>query len=65
MLAPRVLFEGSWAVSTPLRSYDITCDGQRVIMERQVELPDQRVTKLKVVLNWFDELGKSARPTVQ
>ena len=57
---PRVLFEGTLYSSTPLRSYDITPDGQRFIMPRSEDIPDQKVTKLNVVLNWFDELKKRA-----
>jgi hypothetical protein len=55
---PRVLFEGVWSITSPVRGYDITPDGQRFIMIRPEELPDQRVTKLNVVLNWFDELKR-------
>jgi serine/threonine-protein kinase len=57
---PRVLFEGTWNNSTPVRSYDITPDGQYFIMARPERLPDQSVTKLNVVLNWFEELKKLA-----
>ena len=58
--APHVLFEGIWTVTTPLRSYDVMPDGQHFIMERPEYIPDQKVTKLNVVLNWFDELRKRA-----
>ena len=62
---PRLLFEGNWQASTPTRSYDITPDGKYFIMARPEPLPDQRVTKLNVVLNWFDELKKRAPRTAQ
>ncbi len=57
---PRKLFEGDYETSIPMRSYDITPDGQHFIMLRNLPMPDQRVTKLTVVLNWFDELRRRA-----
>ncbi len=63
--APHVLFEGSWGLTVPLRSYDFAPDGQHFIMERREQIPDQRVTKLNVVLNWFGEPGKQASRTAQ
>lgn len=57
---PRRLFEGDYETEVPLRSYDVTPDGQHFIMLRNEPLPDQRVTKLTVVLNWFDELRRRA-----
>ena len=62
---PRLLFEGNWYLSTPTRSYDITPDGKYFIMARPEPLPDQRVTRLNVVLNWFDEVKKRAPRTGQ
>jgi len=35
---------------------------QYFIMARPVPIPDQRVTRLNVVLNWFDELKKRTAP---
>lgn len=55
--APRQLFEGAYTSSTPLRSYDVTPDGQ-FIMAKQGTPPDQRVTKLNVVLGWAEELKR-------
>jgi Tol biopolymer transport system component/predicted Ser/Thr protein kinase len=57
---PHALFEGDWESTTPLRSYDVTPDGQHFIMFRTEPPPDERVTKLNVVLNWFEELNKRA-----
>ena len=45
-------------MTTLQRSYDVTLDGQHFIMQRAEDLPDQRVTRLNVVLNWFDEHRK-------
>ena len=56
---PHELFEGDLGTSFPLRNYDVTPDGQ-FIMLRTEPLPDQRVTKLNVVLNWFEELKERA-----
>jgi hypothetical protein len=57
---PRKLFEGNWRWTQPVRSYDITPDGKYFIMARPEPIPDQRVTKLNVVLNWFGELKSRA-----
>ena len=59
---PRLLFEGPYLGSTPLRSYDVTADGQ-FIMSREQRPPDQPVTRLNVVLGWAETL--SARAPVQ
>jgi hypothetical protein len=40
--------------------YDVTPDGQYFFMIRTSPPPEQPVTKLTVVLNWFDELKKRA-----
>lgn len=57
---PHTLFEGKWGVTFPFRDYDVTPDDQHFIMLRTEEPPDQRVTKLNVVLNWFEELKRRA-----
>ena len=63
--APRELFEGAWITTVPLRGHDVSPDGQHFYMfGRDTEgMVDQRVTKLNVVLNWFDELKKRAPPS--
>jgi eukaryotic-like serine/threonine-protein kinase len=55
--SPHLLFEGPYFSTTPLRSYDVTPDGQ-FIMARQQRVPDQPVAKLNVVLGWADELKR-------
>ena len=55
---PHELFEGPLSSTTPLRNYDVTPDGQHFIMLRTEPPPDERVTRLNVVLNWFDELKR-------
>ena len=54
---PHVLFEGSYDITLPLRSYDVTSDGQ-FIMGRTQNPPDQPVTKLNVVLGWAEDLKR-------
>ena len=52
---PRRVFEGEF-IDVPGRAYDVTPDGQRFLM-----LEDARsatVTKLNVVVNWFEELER-------
>jgi len=58
--APRKLFEGGPQGTSPARSYDVYPDGQHFIMAKYDELPDQRVTRLNLVLNWFEELKRRA-----
>jgi Tol biopolymer transport system component len=52
---PHQLFEGSYAASMPVRSYDVTRDGT-FIMTRQTRPPDQPVTSLNVILGWASQL---------
>jgi serine/threonine-protein kinase len=55
---PHLLFDATaYPVSTPLRSYDVTPEGQ-FIMSRRIEGPDQSVTKLNIVLGWANELKR-------
>jgi hypothetical protein len=51
--APKMLSQGPYdtlATSTP--NYDVSSDGQRLMMLKPVEQPVQ----IDVVLNWFEEL---------
>jgi serine/threonine-protein kinase len=54
----RVLFEGPYLFTTPLRSYDVTRDGQFIMIKLEEHPPDQRVTKLNVVIGWGEELKR-------
>ena len=56
--APRVLFHGPYESTTPMRSYDVTQDGQFLMERREGTDPDERVTKLNVVLGWGEELQR-------
>jgi hypothetical protein len=53
--APRLLFKGPYWITTPLRSYDVTPDGQ-FIMSRRQSPPDEPVTGLHVILGWAGTL---------
>ncbi len=55
---PRVLFDGDYQVSFPVRSYDITNNGKRFLMIGKEPFPDTPVTQLHVVLNWTEELKR-------
>jgi serine/threonine-protein kinase len=56
---PRVLFEGRYRLDDqkdPMRSYDVTSDGQRFLM---LEDETEPVTsQLNVIVNWFDDLER-------
>ena len=55
---PRMLFEEDrYEWTFPLRSYDVAADG-RFLMLEVTEQPSERVTQLRVVLNWFEELKR-------
>jgi eukaryotic-like serine/threonine-protein kinase len=57
---PHVLFEGQHAATIPVRSYDVTPDGQHFIMLRIEKRPEEHVTKLNLVLHWSEELKRRA-----
>ena len=54
---PRALFEGRFRLDDqkdPVRSYDVTPDGQRFLMIRDEKEPV--TSQLNVVVNWFNDL---------
>jgi len=56
---PRVLFEGRFSRTGSPTSYDVSSDGKRFLMVEYLEPPRQPpVTRLRVVLNWFEELKR-------
>ena len=57
---PSLLFEGPYGSNFPIRSYDITPDGQRFVMRQGQASEPEPVTSLNVVLNWFEELNRLA-----
>jgi hypothetical protein len=56
-----VLFEEPYLLF-PGGNYDVTADGQRFVMVRQLDR--QPITQLRVVQNWFEELKRKV-PTGQ
>jgi serine/threonine-protein kinase len=57
---PRVLFEKQYLASPFPQTgpaYDVTADGQRFLMVRQLEQPG---TPISVVLNWIEDLKRRA-----
>ena len=64
---PVVLFEGNYASTSPIRSYDVTPNGQRFLRavkplekESAEALSRHLGNKVNVVLNWFEELKRLA-----
>jgi serine/threonine-protein kinase len=59
--APRLLFDvtsGTYDNSVPVRSWDVSADGQRFLLLRTVASTDKPVTVMHVVLNWTEELKR-------
>ncbi len=52
------VFDGKYAEPFPARHYDVSADGQRFLMLKEVAAGDPNATpaSLVVVLNWFEEL---------
>ena len=57
---PVALFETGHHANWTNRGYDVTADGQRVVLVRTPEASSPR--EVKIVLNWFAELEKLAGP---
>jgi Tol biopolymer transport system component len=60
---PRLLFEaklGEYDSTVPDRAWDVTADGQRMLLGR-LESADKPVTMLQVVLNWTETLTRGRR----
>jgi Tol biopolymer transport system component len=56
---PRLLFEQpGYARGTPIRTWDISRDGQRFLMAKLGESKRQPVTEIILVQNWFEELKR-------
>src|SRR5439155_110304 len=53
----RMLFEGQYVPSpSPGPNYDVSPDGQRLLMIKGSEQAQTAPTQINVVLNWFEEL---------
>jgi len=58
---PRLLFEQAvYRGSNPIRSWDISLDGQKFLMVKLQERKSQPVTEMILVQNWFEELKRLA-----
>jgi len=56
---PRRLFGRQVSITVPVRNYDVGPDGRFLILT-PYEPPTEKVTRLQVVLNWFEELKRLA-----
>jgi eukaryotic-like serine/threonine-protein kinase len=56
---PRLLFQGRYVTNGPGFPFDISPDGRRFLMIEAVQ-PEQAVTQINVVINWFEELKQLA-----
>jgi serine/threonine protein kinase len=58
---PRLLFEKpGYVTSRPVRSYDISLDGQRLLMAKREEIKPTPATEMILVQNWTEELKRLA-----
>jgi eukaryotic-like serine/threonine-protein kinase len=56
---PRLLFEKpGYLRLEPVRSYDLSLDGQRFLMTKLDERKPTPVTEMTLVQNWFEELKR-------
>jgi len=56
---PRILFEKpGYNRSYPIRSYDLSLDGQRFLMVRFENRKPTPVTEMILIQNWFEELKR-------
>ena len=54
---PRLLFEQpGYSAGIPIRSYDLSLDGQRFLMVKLEQRKPTPVTEMILVQNWFEEL---------
>jgi len=62
---PRILFSGSYIAGDNYRAYDVSRDGQRFLMLKELDqsLPTSRLRSLVVVENWFEDLERLAPPS--
>ena len=57
---PRMLFEGPHFERGAVRSYDVSPAGNRFVMQIQVVRAPEPVTRIDILLNWFEELAELA-----
>ena len=54
----RRLFTGDYQLTTPVRGFDISPDGNTFLMGESVPWVVEPVTHIHVTLNWFEELKR-------
>ena len=54
--SPVKLFEGRYFPSAPVRSYDVTADGQQFVMVQMDQRPLDAVREILLVQNWLHEV---------
>jgi len=55
----RMLFaRPGYAMGSPIRSYDLSPDGQRFLMVKLEQRKPTPVTELILIQNWFEELKR-------
>jgi len=58
---PRKLLEsGEFGATIPTTSYDVAPDGRRFVMFKPSPVAPQPVTRIRIVLNWLEELKRLA-----
>lgn len=56
---PRLLFEKpGYSAAFPIRTYDLSLDGQRFLMIKEEQRKPTPVTEMILVQNWFEELKR-------
>jgi hypothetical protein len=55
---PQPLFRGHYSGPIRTTNWDIAPDGRKFLMIENKRQPLRRVTELRVILNWFDELQR-------
>jgi Tol biopolymer transport system component len=56
---PRLLFEKpGYAAAFPIRTYDLSLDGQRFLMVKEGQRKPTPVTEMILIQNWFEELKR-------
>jgi hypothetical protein len=60
---PRTLFEGRYGSPSPARGYDVTSDGRRFLMIRNVDPPPRPPSQLVLVTNVGEELTRLVPPS--
>jgi eukaryotic-like serine/threonine-protein kinase len=55
---PHALFTGPYIAMVPVRNYDVSPDGQRFIMLKEVGEREKPPSAIEIVLNWTEELKR-------